>query len=89
MFNEENSDLPKGLAQEKVEKKVEESVELISTLAELEQQHILRALAIYEGNKTKAAQALGVTIKTLYNKIHQYGLKDSYIRPSKKTEEGN
>ena len=42
-------------------------------LHELERKYILKALSHFEGNKTQAAQALGVTIKTLYNKLHQYG----------------
>lgn len=44
------------------------------SLDELERHHILRILTFHHGNKTKAAQTLGVTIKTLYNKLHRYGL---------------
>ena len=40
----------------------------------VEKNHILRALDYYRGNKTKTAQVLGITIKTLYNKLHRYGL---------------
>lgn len=43
------------------------------TLHELEKRYILKALAHYDGNKTQAANALGITIKTLYNKLHEYG----------------
>lgn len=43
------------------------------TLHELERRYILKALNHFEGNKTQAANALGVTIKTLYNKLHEYG----------------
>ena len=43
------------------------------TVHEVERRYILKALAHFEGNKTKAAQALGITIKTLYNKLHEYG----------------
>jgi len=43
------------------------------TLAELEKRYILKALAHFDGNKTQAANALGITIKTLYNKLHEYG----------------
>lgn len=43
------------------------------TLYELERRYILKALNHFEGNKTQAANALGVTIKTLYNKLHEYG----------------
>ena len=43
-------------------------------LEEIEKNHILRVLAYLQGNKTKAAQTLGVTIKTLYNKLHGTGM---------------
>ncbi|HTL11437.1 MAG TPA: sigma-54-dependent Fis family transcriptional regulator, partial [Bdellovibrionota bacterium] len=43
-------------------------------LDEVEKNHILRTLAYNQGNKTKTAQSLGITIKTLYNKLHRYGL---------------
>jgi len=42
-------------------------------LAELEKRYILKALSHFDGNKTQAANALGITIKTLYNKLHEYG----------------
>lgn len=42
-------------------------------LEEVEKSHILRTLAFNHGNKTKTAHALGITIKTLYNKLHRYG----------------
>jgi len=41
-------------------------------LEEVEKGHILRTLAFNHGNKTKTASALGITIKTLYNKLHRY-----------------
>ena len=43
------------------------------TIQELEKRYILRALGHFDGNKTQAANALGITIKTLYNKLHEYG----------------
>jgi transcriptional regulator with PAS, ATPase and Fis domain len=42
-------------------------------LDEVEKGHILRTLAYNHGNKTKTALVLGITIKTLYNKLHRYG----------------
>jgi len=42
-------------------------------LYDLEKRYILKALSFYGGNKTQAAQGLGITIKTLYNKLHEYG----------------
>lgn len=50
----------------------------VVTLAELERKHISTALERFGGNKTQAANALGITIKTLYNKLHQYGEFDKY-----------
>lgn len=46
------------------------------TLEDLERNHILQMLAYQHGNKTKTAKVLGITIKTLYNKLHRYGLID-------------
>lgn len=43
------------------------------TIHELEKRYILKALSHFGGNKTQAANALGITIKTLYNKLHEYG----------------
>lgn len=44
------------------------------TLQELEQLHICRTLDQLKGNKTKTAKQLGITVKTLYNKLHSYGM---------------
>lgn len=54
----------------------------MSTLAEIEKDYILDVLKVVDGNKTKAAKILGITIKTLYNKLHEYGLM-----PKKEVEE--
>lgn len=47
------------------------------TLHELEKNHILNTLTHLGGNKTRAAKSLGITVKTLYNKLHSYGAIDT------------
>ncbi len=42
------------------------------TIHELEKRYTLKALEYFEGNKTKTATALGITIKTLYNRLYVY-----------------
>lgn len=44
------------------------------TLDELERRHITITLDHLAGNKTKTAKVLGITVKTLYNKLHSYGM---------------
>lgn len=39
------------------------------SLKEVERLHILKVLALHENNKTKAAQALGISVRTLRNKL--------------------
>ncbi len=53
------------------------------SLHELEKRYILKALGYFDGNKTQAANALGITIKTLYNKLHEYGEFERYAVHSK------
>ncbi len=48
------------------------------SLYDLEQRYIIKALDYFSGNKTRAAHALGITIKTLYNKLHEYGVFEKY-----------
>lgn len=45
------------------------------TLEELERNHIMSTLENLGGNKTKTAKVLGITVKTLYNKLHSYGIE--------------
>ena len=48
------------------------------TLREIEMQAVYEALERHQGNKTKAAEQLGVSLKTLYNKLnHVIALKKS------------
>jgi len=54
------------------ESNVYEFVEM--PLGELEKFHICRTLEHLDGNKTKTAKVLGITAKTLYNKLHSYGM---------------
>jgi len=42
------------------------------TLAEVEADHILNVLAYVNGNKTRAAEILGITRKTLREKLKKF-----------------
>jgi DNA-binding NtrC family response regulator len=45
-----------------------------SSLEDMERQHILRVLQEHAGNKSKAARALGIERKTLYQKARRLGI---------------
>jgi two-component system response regulator HydG len=45
----------------------------VTTLEEVEKRHIMRMLARHGGNKKATAKTLGISLKTLYNKLHSYG----------------
>ncbi len=43
-----------------------------ATLDEIERTFILATLKHFEGDKRRAADVLGCSLKTLYNKLHAY-----------------
>jgi DNA-binding NtrC family response regulator len=43
------------------------------TLAELERRHVIHTMRWANGNKAAAARVLGITIKTLYARLHECG----------------
>lgn len=46
--------------------------EKLPTLQELEKEHILKTLDHFQGNRTHAARSLGITVRTLRNKLKIY-----------------
>ena len=46
-----------------------------SSLHDVEKEMIIRTIEFTGGNKTRAAEILGVSSKTLYNKLEQYELE--------------
>lgn len=44
----------------------------LATLEEVEREHIMGILEYTQGNKSEAAKILGITIKSVYNKLHMY-----------------
>ena len=70
----EASHLPEFAQEVKVEVVVAPVKYIEFTLFDLEKKHIVDTLGHLNGNKTRAAKALGITVKTLYNKLHSYGM---------------
>ena len=44
----------------------------------MEKRYILKAMEHFRGNKVQAANSLGITVKTLYNKLYDYGLFEQF-----------
>ena len=42
------------------------------TLKDIEMEHILRVVEKHNGNKVKAAEELGISVKTIYNKLNEW-----------------
>ena len=70
-------DLPSGIlnSSEESQEQKDFSFQKIS-LDKLEKLHICAALENFEGNRTRTARFLGITPKTLYNKLQSYGYYD-------------
>lgn len=51
------------------------------TLHDIETRHIQAVLLKHRGDKTRATKELGISLKTLYNKINQHQhMQDQWIR---------
>jgi transcriptional regulator of acetoin/glycerol metabolism len=50
---------------------------LLSPLESIERDAIVRSLQDHDGNKVRAAEALGMSRATIYRKIHEYGIVTS------------
>jgi transcriptional regulator with PAS, ATPase and Fis domain len=66
------NDLPRHILQNKKEKVPLLSLQQVSIAAEKD--HILKILSMTQGNRSKAAEILGVSRKTLWEKINNYNL---------------
>jgi len=53
------------------------AIEIGVSLAEADRRLILATLDRFAGDKKKAAETLGISLKTLYNRLHAYGLRAS------------
>jgi DNA-binding NtrC family response regulator len=53
-----------------------------TTVEEAEKQLILKTLQATSNNKTRAAEILGISLKTLHNKLKEYGrVTDAVMAP--------
>ncbi len=66
------SDLPPHILKTSKEKIPLLSLQQVST--EAEKDHIVKILRVTQGNRSKAAEILGISRKTLWEKINNYGL---------------
>jgi len=53
------------------------ALEGVLPLAEMEKRMIIRALEENDGNRTKTSAQLGIAVRTLRNKINEYGLRST------------
>lgn len=67
---------------------VPQDTPVVETLAQMERRAIENALVLAKGNKTKVSEMLGISIKTVYNKLHEYGLSE-FVRTKKDSDEAN
>ena len=52
---------------------------LAVVLKQVEREQILRALAVAQGKRTKAAELLGISRKNLWEKLNAHGISDSDV----------
>jgi len=81
-------DLPSQVRERKATDFLAAAVARKMTLAELERNYIERVLEDEGGNKTRAAQRLGLDRKTLYRKLEEYARADGRKEPVEEDPRG-
>lgn len=56
------------------------------TLRDVERTWVIWAMQHHKGNKAVAARALGITSKTLYNRLHEYGIFEEWSKYGKEAQ---
>jgi len=74
----EGADRPAAAAPQAAEREEGEAVAGAATLGEMEKTMIFETLRKVNGNKTKASKILGISVRTMRNKLHEYGQGDSW-----------
>jgi len=67
---------------------ISDKIIITKTLAEVERDYILQAMRSLGNNKAEVARALGISIKTLYNKLHEYQKFDEYRKVGRENDYG-
>ena len=78
-----DDDLPQQVREKRPADFLGAAVARRMTLAELEREFIERVLGDEAGNKTRAAQRLGLDRKTLYRKLDEYAKADGVAAPTR------
>jgi Bacterial regulatory protein, Fis family len=55
------------------------------TLAEVEREHILETLTCCDGNRSRAARLLNISVRCLRMKLHQFGQSRAKLPPSNRS----
>ena len=58
--------------------RLEQGLQVGMTVHEIERQLIMKTLEACRGNRTEAASMLGISTRTLRNKLHEYGEMDAF-----------
>jgi two-component system, NtrC family, response regulator AtoC len=74
-------DLPHAMRERKSQDRLATAVAQGFTLDQLEREYIERVLEMEGGNKTRAAQRLGLDRKTLYRKLEEYAAEAAKPKP--------
>jgi DNA-binding NtrC family response regulator len=64
----------------------EDGLQVGLTVYEMERRLIMKSLEACQGNRTEAATRLGISTRTLRNKLHEYGAMDAFKENGKSTD---